>query len=46
MTATMTVDADPVDEALTRRFLLDFPQEAALKIEAMPAEDAIAILGK
>ncbi|MDP3516946.1 MAG: magnesium transporter [Pseudohongiella sp.] len=46
MTQDLTVDTKLVDEALTRRFLLDFPQDAALKIEAMPADDAALILGQ
>ena len=46
MTQDLTVDTKLVDEALTRRFLLDYPQDAALKIEAMPADDAALILGQ
>ena len=34
----------PAQAALTHRFLLDFPHEAARLLEAMPAEDAAALL--
>jgi magnesium transporter len=37
---------NPVDAALTRRFLLEYPQEAALKIESMPAEDVAEIISQ
>ncbi|MES3007923.1 MAG: magnesium transporter [Pseudomonadota bacterium] len=33
-----------VDVALTRKFLLDYPREAALKIEAMEAEEVAVVL--
>ncbi|TFH75319.1 magnesium transporter [Gammaproteobacteria bacterium LSUCC0112] len=46
MTVELTVEANLVDEALTRRFLLDYPQDAALKIESLSANDAATILGK
>jgi magnesium transporter len=46
----MAVDAGtlstlpPAQAALTHRFLLDYPHEAARLLEAMPAEDAAALL--
>ena len=36
--------ASAVDIALTRKFLLDYPREAALKIEAMAVAEAAATL--
>ncbi len=36
--------ASAVDTALTRKFLLDFPRDAALKIEAMDLGEASAVL--
>lgn len=36
--------ASAVDIALTRKFLLDYPRDAALKIEAMAVEEAAAAL--
>lgn len=44
MTDARLLEANQVDAALTRRFLLDYPQEAALKVETMAADDAAAIL--
>jgi magnesium transporter len=44
MATKLAVQANVVDDALTRRFLLDYPQEAALKIETMAAEEAADIL--
>lgn len=38
------IPVNPVDAALTRRFLLDYPQQAALKTEGMPAEEVADIL--
>lgn len=35
----------PADAALTHRFLLDYPHEAARLFEAMPAPDAAALIG-
>lgn len=35
-----------VDQALTRRFLIEYPQESAHKIEAMPAPDVAEILAQ
>ena len=34
----------PAEAALTQRFLLDYPHEAARLFEAMPADDAAALL--
>ncbi|KJS08004.1 MAG: hypothetical protein VR73_07320 [Gammaproteobacteria bacterium BRH_c0] len=39
-------DPATVDEALTRKFLLDYPREAALKIEAMDAQTVADILAR
>lgn len=51
MSAEALLPADPAatnattaEQALTRRFLLDFPHEAARLLEAMPAADAAALL--
>jgi len=46
----MTPPAEPADsqavaEALSRRFLLDYPAEAARRIERMPAPESVALLG-
>jgi len=40
----MTTDAIPAVVALNRRFLLDYPHEAARRLEAMSTEDAAALL--
>jgi magnesium transporter len=40
----MTTEALPAVAALNRRFLLDYPHEAARRLEAMPAGDAAALL--
>jgi magnesium transporter len=40
----MTTEPLPAVSALNRRFLLDYPHEAARRLEAMPAEDAAALL--
>jgi magnesium transporter len=40
----MTTEALPAVAALNRRFLLDYPHEAARRLEAMPADDAAALL--
>lgn len=39
-------DQAAVDDALTRKFLLDYPKEAALKIEAMDAEAVADVLSR
>lgn len=46
MTNDVAVMVNPVDAALTRRFLLEYPQEAALKIEAMEPEEVAGILAQ
>ncbi|MGD9952731.1 MAG: magnesium transporter [Burkholderiales bacterium] len=40
----MSADAAPAVTALTQRFLLDFPGEAARELEGMDAEEAAALL--
>ena len=40
----MSADAAPAVAALTQRFLLDFPGEAARELESMPADEAAALL--
>jgi magnesium transporter len=40
----MSADAAPAVAALTQRFLLDFPGEAARELESMPANEAAALL--
>ena len=40
----MSAEALPAVAALNQRFLLDFPGEAARELEAMPPEDAAALL--
>ncbi|MCG6875200.1 MAG: magnesium transporter [Betaproteobacteria bacterium] len=40
----MTDEALPAITALNRRFLLDYPHEAARRLESMSAEDAAALL--
>lgn len=42
----MAEDAVTVAEALTRRFLLDHPRDAALRIEALPAESVAPVLAR
>jgi len=42
--AADTLSMDPADAALTRRFLLDYPQEAARLFEAMPTDEAAVLL--
>jgi magnesium transporter len=42
--ATPSSSMAPADAALTHRFLLDYPHEAARLFEAMPAEDAASLL--
>ncbi len=44
MASDAAVEMNPIDEALTRRFLLEYPKDAALKIEAMAADEVAAIL--
>lgn len=44
MANSPAAEQNPVDEALTRRFLLDYPKEAALKIESMAAGEVAKIL--
>jgi hypothetical protein len=39
----MAVDALPAVLALNQRYLLDFPHEAARRLEAMPAEEVAAL---
>ncbi|MDP2128910.1 MAG: magnesium transporter [Pseudohongiella sp.] len=46
MATDMAEEVNPVDAALTRRFLLEYPQEAALKIETMPATDVAEIISQ
>ncbi len=43
--APETAVTTSADQALTLRFLLDYPHEAARLFEAMPAEEAAAMLG-
>jgi len=40
----MSTEAAPLVAALNERFLLDFPQEAARELEAMPTEDVVPVL--
>jgi magnesium transporter len=40
----MTTEALPAISALNRRFLLDYPHEAARRLEAMPVDDAATLL--
>lgn len=41
----MSVDRlEPAEAALTRRFLLDYPYEAARQFESMPASEAASFL--
>lgn len=42
----MESEARVAAEALNRRFLLDYPREAALKIEALPPEEAAALFAE
>jgi magnesium transporter len=44
MDNNLTADQNPIDAALTRRFLLEYPKDAALEIEAMSAAEVAAIL--
>lgn len=46
MANELPVEINPVDAALTRRFLTEFPQEAALKIETIAADEVAAILSQ
>ncbi len=39
-----SVDVIPVSAALSRRYLLDYPREAARQIEKIAADDAVALL--
>lgn len=41
----MTGDVTAAVDALNRRFLLDYPQEAAQKLETLPLTEAAALLG-
>ncbi len=42
----MSSATSPAVEALTHRFLLDFPREAARELEGMPPEDAAPVLSR
>ncbi|CAH1198187.1 Magnesium transporter [Candidatus Nitrotoga sp. BS] len=42
--AADTLFMEPADAALTHRFLLDYPQEAARLFEAMPTDEAAVLL--
>jgi magnesium transporter len=42
----MTDEALPAIVALNRRFLLDYPHEAARRLESMPTDDAAALLAE
>ena len=44
MTTNASPDPRTVDMALTRKFLLDYPRDAALKIEALAPRDVAAVL--
>ena len=44
MTTNASPDPRAVDMALTRKFLLDYPRDAALKIEALAPRDVAAVL--
>ncbi len=46
MTASAPGAGEDVDNALTRRFLLDYPREAALKIEAMAPRRVAPVLAE
>lgn len=46
MENNLQLDPATVDEALTRKFLLDYPKEAALKIEAMAARVVADVLAR
>jgi len=43
-TAPATVPLAPAEAALTHRYLLDYPQEAARLFESMPVDDAAGLL--
>lgn len=46
MTTNVSPDPHLVDMALTRKFLLDYPREAVLKIESMGPRDVAPVLGQ
>jgi len=46
MTIELRAHPNAVDQALTRRFLMEYPQESAIRIEAMPARDVAEILAQ
>ncbi len=46
MNAEAVVTHNPAEAALTQRYLLDYPNEAARLFEAMPAEAAAAVLAE
>ena len=46
MTSTTALTSSEPEQCLTRAFILDYPLDAARSIEAMPLEEAVAILSE